>query len=82
MTDWIEKAFEDNLAPTTDGHGIVHIVKATRGRMDGPEAAGPNGECVCTDCGHKIPHKTGKPCSDIKCPECGSQMTREADTES
>ena len=48
-----------------------------RGRMDGPFAAGPNGNCVCPQCGHKIEHVAGKPCNQQKCPKCGAQMTRE-----
>lgn len=34
---------------------------------------GPGGKCVCADCGHKFSHKTGKPCTSSKCPECGSE---------
>ena len=51
-----------------------------RGRMGGPLAAGPGGYCVCSnsDCGHKVPHLVGKPCTQRKCPKCGSPMVREA----
>lgn len=48
-----------------------------RGRMDGPLAAGPDGYCVCPDCGHKVEHVAGKPCNQQKCPKCGTQMTRQ-----
>jgi predicted DNA-binding protein (UPF0251 family) len=50
-----------------------------RGRMGGPFAAGPGGNCVCTnpECGHKIAHTAGQPCYQKKCPECGSPMVRE-----
>jgi hypothetical protein len=34
------------------------------------------GECVCSNCGHRIPHQVGKPCRGIICPNCGSQMVR------
>jgi electron transport complex protein RnfB len=37
---------------------------------------GPGGNCVCTDCGHKISHKRGIPCSQEKCPKCGGKMIR------
>jgi hypothetical protein len=47
-----------------------------RGRMGGQKAAGPDGYCVCTKCGHKIKHITGKPCNKQKCPKCGLLMTR------
>ncbi|MFH1075625.1 MAG: NifB/NifX family molybdenum-iron cluster-binding protein [Pseudomonadota bacterium] len=48
-----------------------------RGRMGGPFAAGPGGNCVCPQCGHKELHKRGIPCVESKCPKCGSTMTRE-----
>jgi hypothetical protein len=46
-----------------------------RGRMGG-FGAGPGGECVCTGCGHTVPHQRGVPCYQMKCPKCGSPMTR------
>lgn len=51
-----------------------------RGRMGGPVAGGPDGTCICTnpDCKAEVPHQTGVPCSDQKCPKCGSSMTRKA----
>ncbi|HHS98191.1 MAG TPA: hypothetical protein ENK08_09930 [Chloroflexi bacterium] len=48
------------------------------GRMGGPFAAGPGGYCVCPNCGHREPHVAGQPCYKKKCPECGTQMVREA----
>jgi len=45
------------------------------GRMGG-SAAGPSGECVCAKCKHKVPHEKGIPCYQMKCPECGAEMTR------
>ena len=47
------------------------------GRMGGPRAAGPGGNCVCPNCGHEVPHKVGQPCYNVVCPKCGTQMTRE-----
>lgn len=47
------------------------------GRMGGPRAAGPGGNCVCPNCGKKVPHEAGKPCYEAVCPKCGAQMTRE-----
>jgi hypothetical protein len=47
------------------------------GRMNGPFAAGPDGNCVCLECGHKIKHLAGKPCNQQNCPKCGAQMIRE-----
>ncbi len=47
------------------------------GRMRGPLAAGPGGNCVCPKCNHKVPHIAGQPCSVRVCPECGTKMVRE-----
>lgn len=47
-----------------------------RGRMGGPAAAGPDGFCVCPQCGRKEPHQRGVPCNQVKCPDCGILMTR------
>jgi ferredoxin len=51
------------------GHG------GGRGRMGG-FAAGPSGNCACPNCGYKISHQRGQPCYQMKCPKCGSPMTR------
>lgn len=47
-----------------------------RGRQGGPKAAGPGGQCVCPNCGHKVAHQVGVPCYTRKCPKCGAKMTR------
>jgi hypothetical protein len=47
------------------------------GRLGGPKAAGPGGQCICPQCGHKVAHKVGQPCYEMKCPTCGTAMTRE-----
>jgi hypothetical protein len=48
-----------------------------RGQMGGQFAAGPGGNCICTNCGAKAPHVAGQPCTQQVCPKCGSRMTRE-----
>jgi len=48
-----------------------------RGRMGGPRAGGPGGNCICPTCGHKVPHIAGQPCNQKVCPKCGIRMTRE-----
>jgi len=49
-----------------------------RGRMGGGFAAGPSGECQCTnpECRYTVAHQAGVPCFQIKCPKCGSPLTR------
>ncbi len=46
-----------------------------RGRAGG-FGLGPSGECICPNCGTKIPHQRGVPCYKHKCPKCGAMMTR------
>ena len=47
-----------------------------RGRMGGT-GRGPGGECACPRCGKKVPHERGLPCYEVRCPKCGTAMTRE-----
>ena len=39
--------------------------------------AGPDGNCVCPKCGEKVPHRSGFPCTSVKCTKCDSLMIRE-----
>ena len=49
-----------------------------QGRMGGNKAgAGPSGDCVCSQCGERVPHRVGTPCYKINCPKCGAKMARE-----
>jgi hypothetical protein len=48
-----------------------------RGRMGGSFALGPEGYCLCTQCGHREKHERGIPCMQKKCPSCGATMVRE-----
>jgi len=48
-----------------------------RGRMGGPFAAGPGGLCICPKCNTTVPHNPGQPCSQMVCPKCGMQMTKQ-----
>jgi len=47
------------------------------GRMGGSQAAGPDGACLCPQCGHREPHQRGVPCIQRTCPSCGTAMIRE-----
>jgi len=46
-----------------------------RGRGGG-YGLGPGGQCVCPSCGYAAQHIVGQPCYSMKCPNCGSPMTR------
>jgi hypothetical protein len=48
-----------------------------KGRRGGPLKAGPEGNCLCPNCNHRVPHERGEPCMDRKCPKCGTRMVRE-----
>jgi hypothetical protein len=39
--------------------------------------SGPGGNCVCPNCGKKVPHVAGQRCIDMNCPDCGTRMIRE-----
>jgi len=47
-----------------------------RGRMGG-FGLGVGGDCVCPSCGKHASHQRGTPCNQLKCPGCGTTMTRE-----
>ncbi len=62
------------------GNYIIARVRGTdtrprRGRRGG-FGLGPSKECICPNCGTKIPHQRGVPCYKHKCPKCGAMMTR------
>lgn len=48
-----------------------------QGRVEGARGAGPEGYCVCENCGYRVKHQRGVPCSEMKCPKCGGKMRRE-----
>jgi hypothetical protein len=63
--------------PRGDGLGPPQGGRQGKGQMGGPQAAGPGGQCICPQCGYKLPHVVGQACYERNCPECGARMTRE-----
>ncbi len=49
---------------------------AGMGRGSGGNFAGPDGYCVCPECGERLPHRQGIPCNSVVCPKCGLKMIR------
>jgi len=47
------------------------------GGRKGGFGKGAGGNFICPFCGPKVPHKGGVPCNSLKCPQCGTVMTRE-----
>jgi len=71
---------KDGTGPAGAGRG-ADLGKQTgagagRGRMGGPENAGPQGYCKCPNCGEKVKHLRAEPCPSMKCPICGMTMVR------
>jgi hypothetical protein len=58
--------------------GARGLGDAGRGRGGGTKpGSGPGGNCVCPNCGHKLPHTSGVRCLDLACPKCGTRMAKE-----
>ena len=67
----------DRTGPAGQGAGTGRGMGGGGGRGSGRGAGmGAGGQCICTNCGEKIPHGQGRPCYEEKCPKCGSPMTR------
>lgn len=58
------------------GTGIGRQMGRGAGRGGGFRA-GPGGYCICPNCGERALHKLRMPCFEMKCPKCGTLMTRE-----
>jgi hypothetical protein len=66
----------NGMGPAGRGSGMGRGQGQGKGLMGGPYAAGPGGNCVCTNCGTTVPHNVGQPCNQISCPSCGAKMNR------
>ena len=38
---------------------------------------GAGGTCFCPKCDYRGPHRSGVPCQDERCPQCGAKLLRE-----
>ncbi len=38
---------------------------------------GVGGYCICPKCKTKLPHTSGVPCQETRCPQCDAKMIRE-----
>ena len=48
-----------------------------KGEIDKAIGSGPGSYCVCPNCGYKISHQRGVPCSTLKCPNCKISLERQ-----
>jgi len=68
----------DGTGPYGQGPGTGKGMGMGRGWMGGNRpGAGPSGNCVCPNCGTRVPHQVGVPCYNLSCPKCGAKMIRE-----
>ena len=56
--------------------GTMPDVRQGGGRMGGPYAAGPGGECVCPKCEKTYLHVAGRPCVQRRCTACNTWLIR------
>ena len=59
------------------GRGFGRSQGAGTGRMGGA-GLGTGGNCICPRCGQRVSHQRGVPCTQLKCPACGTLMARES----
>jgi hypothetical protein len=69
--------FAQSPGPEGGSGGGSGCTRSRGGGRGGSLHPGPGGFCVCLFCGRKAPHQQGVPCLEVKCPQCGTMMTRE-----
>lgn len=68
----------DGTGSMEEGAGTGRGQGAGAGGRMGGTGLGTGGDCVCPRCGRRASHQRGVPCNQLKCPACGTEMTREA----
>jgi hypothetical protein len=61
---------------TGRGMGPRGVDRGQGSGRGGGYRAGKGGDCICPNCGERVPHQLGMPCFEQKCPKCGAAMTR------
>ncbi len=72
----------DGTGPMGQGRGMGRGMGGGMGRGRGGLnrnnfSLGSGGNCIGPNCGEKIVHQIANPCITLKCPKCGTSMTRE-----
>jgi hypothetical protein len=68
---------KDGTGPRGQGAGQGGGRGTGRARGGGGRSgAGFGGYCVCPNCGLKISHTPGQPCTKQICPDCNTKMVR------
>ena len=66
--------------PARDGTGSMNQRYDNENRPDilrtQGNGLGANGDCECPECGAKVAHQRGVPCTSINCPKCNTIMLR------
>ena len=54
----------------------LEIAERGKGKGKGGKPQGDGGadKCVCSKCGYEASHAKGKPCTEVKCPKCGTAL--------
>jgi predicted DNA-binding protein (UPF0251 family) len=58
------------------GFGRGRGAGAGRGQGSGAGFQGSSSSCKCVNCGYESQKQRGVPCTQMKCPKCGSMMMR------
>jgi cation diffusion facilitator family transporter len=70
-------ALENNFYQPTFGRGFGWQRKGRfKDELPQAEGKGPDGQCVCPQCGYTTPHQKGVPCSTLQCPVCHIHLER------